>query len=158
MSIRDLDWPLLGWVRYVASTHVVRLVAGVLFRGTPLWTFYLRLNGARTGRRVYVNSLSVMDHNLLEFGEGTVVGADVHLSGHTVEGGVVHTGRVRIGRDVTLGTGSVIGIAVEIGDNAQVGALSLVPKHAKLVANTVYFGIPVHRSDERSAEHRSWSA
>ncbi len=149
MTIRDLDWRLLGWVRYVASTHLVRLVAGAVFRGTPVWTFYLRLNGATAGQRVYVNSLSVMDHNLLEFGEGTVVGADVHLSGHTVEGGVVHTGRVRIGRDVTLGTGSVIGIGVEIGDNTQVGALSLVPKYAKLAAHGVYFGIPVHRVEQR---------
>lgn len=144
MPIRDVDWNLLHWLKYVAASHLVRVVAGALFRATPVWTFYLRLNGARAGRRVYVNSLSVMDHNLLEFGEGTVVGADVHLSGHTVEGGVVYTAPVRIGRNVTLGTGSVIGIGVVVGDGAQIGALSLVPKHTTLSAGEVYFGIPVH--------------
>jgi acetyltransferase-like isoleucine patch superfamily enzyme len=147
MPIRDLDWDLLTWLRYVAGTHLVRIFAGTLFRATPVWTFYLRLNGARVGRRVYVNSLAIVDHNLLEFSEGTVIGADVHLSGHTVEHGVILTGPVRTGRNVTLGTSSVISIDVEIGDDAQVGALSFVPKHSHLRANTVYVGIPVHSAD-----------
>lgn len=83
MRIGDLPPPLLVWGRYLASAHVVRLFAGVLFRATPLWTFYHRLNGARCGRRVYINSLAVMDDNLLEFADGVVIGAGVHLSGHT---------------------------------------------------------------------------
>ena len=70
--------------------------------------------------------------------------ADVHLSDHTVENGVVITGRVRIGRGVTLGTGSVIGIHVTIGDATQLGALSFVPKHSVLAAHAVYLGIPAH--------------
>jgi acetyltransferase-like isoleucine patch superfamily enzyme len=145
MRIRDLDWELLTWARYLAATHFVRLIAGPIFRATPVWTFFLRLNGAQVGRRVYVNSLAVVDHNLLEFGEGTVIGADVHLSGHTVEHGAVITGHVRTGRDVTLGTGSIIGIDVAIGPGTQVGALSLVPKHSRLAEHSVYYGIPVQR-------------
>ena len=58
MSIKAMEWPLLNWVRYMVSVHVVRLFAGSVFRATPLWTFYLRLNGARLGRGVYVNSLA----------------------------------------------------------------------------------------------------
>ena len=57
MPIKALEWPLLHWVRYMVSVHIVRLFAGSVFRATPLWTFYLRLNGARLGRGVYVNSL-----------------------------------------------------------------------------------------------------
>ena len=87
MRISDMEWPLLQWVRYMAASHVVRTFAGLLFRGTPVWTLYLRLNGARIGRGVYVNSLSVSDHNLLTFGDDVVIGAEVHLSGHTVEAG-----------------------------------------------------------------------
>jgi hypothetical protein len=65
MPIKALEWPLLCWVRYIVSVHVVRLFAGSVFCVTPLWTFYLRLNGARLGRGVYINSLAVNDHNLL---------------------------------------------------------------------------------------------
>lgn len=147
MRIADLEWPLLGWARYLAAAHLVRLFAGVLFRATPLWTFYHRLNGARIGPRVYINSLAVMDDNLLEFGEGVVVGAGVHLSGHTAEGGVVKTAPVRLGPNVTIGLGSVIGIGVVIGADTQVGALSVVPKHKQLVAGARYGGVPVRRLD-----------
>lgn len=147
MPIRDLDWPLLNWARYMVAIHVVRVLAGTLFRGSPIWTAYLRLNGARIGHRVYVNTLSISDHNLLEFGDNVVIGADVHLSGHTVEGGVVKTGTVRLGHSVTIGLGSMIEIDVEAGPGCQVGALSMVPKHARLKAGALYVGIPVKRLD-----------
>ena len=75
MRLADLEWPLLDWVRYMVAIHIVRLFAGTLFRGTPIWSAYLRLNGARVGRRVYVNSLGVSDHNLLEFGDDVVISA-----------------------------------------------------------------------------------
>jgi acetyltransferase-like isoleucine patch superfamily enzyme len=151
MRIADLDWPLLCWARYLVSAHVVRSLAGDLFRATPVWTFYHRLNGARMGRRVYINSLTVVDDNLLDFGEGVVIGSGVHLSGHTVEGGVVKTGPVRLGPNVTIGVGSVVGIGVEIGPNTEVGALSVVPKHRRLEAGAVYGGVPVRRLDGSSA-------
>jgi acetyltransferase-like isoleucine patch superfamily enzyme len=145
MRITDFEWPLLRWVRYLTSSHLVRLCAGALFRATPIWTFYHRLNGARLGRGVYINSLAVVDDNLLDFGDHVVIGAAGHVSGHTVEHGVVKTGPVRLGADVTIGVGAVIGIAVEIGAGAQVGALSVVPKHTRLDGHAAYAGAPVRR-------------
>ena len=142
MRIADMDWALLRWVRYAASIHLVRVIAGTLVRGTPLWTSHLRLNGARLGKRVYVNTLSVSDYNLIECGDDVVIGGAVHLSGHTVEAGVVKTARVRLGNNVTIGLGSVIEIGVEIGSDSQVGALSFVPKFTKLKGGVVYAGIP----------------
>jgi acetyltransferase-like isoleucine patch superfamily enzyme len=147
MRIADLDWPLLRWARYAMSTHVVRVFAGTLLRATPLWTFYHRLNGAQLGQRVYLNSVTMSDHNLLEFDDDVVIGAGVHLSGHVVERGVVRTAPVRLGRNVMIGVGSVIGIGVEIGANTQVGALSFVPKHRTLQGDAVYGGVPVRRLD-----------
>jgi acetyltransferase-like isoleucine patch superfamily enzyme len=142
MPIANMDWALLRWVRFEASIHLVRVIAGALLRSTPFWTSYLRLSGARLGKRVYVNSLSVSDYNLIECGDDVVIGGGVHLSGHTVEAGVVKTGRVRLGNNVTIGLGSVIEIGVEIGADSQVGALSFVPKYAKLKGGVVYAGSP----------------
>lgn len=145
LRIADLEWPLLKWVQYLVAVHLVRVLAGTLFRGSPLWSWYLRLNGARIGRRVYVNTLSINDHNLLQFADDVVIGADVRVSGHTVEGGLLKTGAVRIDRNVTVGLGSVIGIGVQIGPNATIGALTLVPKHAVLEGGGVYAGVPAQR-------------
>jgi acetyltransferase-like isoleucine patch superfamily enzyme len=158
MRISDLGWPLMRWVRYMVASHLVRVLAGTVFRGSPIWTAYLRLNGAKLGKHVYVNSLFVSDHNLLEFGDGSVIGSEVHLSGHTVEGGVIKTGRVRLGRDVTIGLGSVVDIGVTIGDRCQVGALSLVPKYTTLESGQTYAGIPVRRLDPQAADASTLSA
>lgn len=145
VPIAAYDWPLLDWARRAMCTHVVRLLVAGPFRGSPLWSLFMRLNGARMGRGVWVNSVAVIDHELLSFGDGTVIGHDVHLSGHTVEDGRLKTGTVRVGRGVTIGVGAVIGVDVEIGDGCRVGALAFVPKHARLEAGATYAGIPVHR-------------
>jgi acetyltransferase-like isoleucine patch superfamily enzyme len=145
LQISDVSWTLMKWVQYMSAAHIVRLASGSVFRGSPLWTGYLRMNGARLGRRVFINTLSIADHNLLELGDDVVIGADVHISGHTVEAGMVKTGRVRVGSNVTIGLGSVIDIDVEIGDGCQIGAFTLVPKHARLEPNSVYVGIPARK-------------
>ena len=127
-------WPLLKWVRYMASIQLVRVFAGSLFKATLGSDLYLRLNGARLGHGVYINSLAVSDHNLLEFGDHLVIGDGAHLSGHTVERGMLKTARVRLGSGVTVGLGTFVGIGVTAGDGCQIGALSLVPKFSQLEA------------------------
>jgi acetyltransferase-like isoleucine patch superfamily enzyme len=146
--LADLEWGLLNWSRYMISTHVVRVLVGTFFRSSPLWTWYMKLNGARIGSGVYINSLSISDHNMLEFGDGVVIGESVHLSGHTVEGGVVKTGHVRLGKGVTVGLGSMVGIGVEAGDRCQIGALSVVPKNTRLEAGAIYVGVPARRIEK----------
>jgi acetyltransferase-like isoleucine patch superfamily enzyme len=143
--LADFEWPVLTWGRYLMTIHVVRVFAGPAFRSSPIWSWYLRLNGARVGRLVWVNSLSVMDHNLLEFGDNVVVGADVHLSGHSVERGLLKTAPVRLGAGTVIGVGSVVGVGVTTGPETQVGALSVVPKFSALEGHKSYGGVPVQR-------------
>jgi acetyltransferase-like isoleucine patch superfamily enzyme len=149
-KLRDLEWPLLDWVRYMVSTHVVRVLVGTVFRASPLWTAYLRWNGATIGRGVHINSLSISDHNLLTFGDGVIIGENVHLSGHTVEAGMVKTGPVCLGRSVTVGLGSMVGINVEAGEKCQIGALSVVLKGSRLDGDAIYAGVPARRINQRT--------
>lgn len=143
MPVRELGWPLMDWARGAMLTHVVRVLVAIPMRVGPLWSWYMRLNGAHIGRRVWVNSINIADHHLLVFGDDVVIGSDVHLSGHTVEGGVVRTGTVRVGSRVTIGAGSMVNIDVEIGDDARVGALSYVPKGSTLTGGDTWVGAPV---------------
>ena len=143
LSIADLRWPVLRWAQYVTAIRIVSVLAGPLLCGSPAWTAYVRWNGARVGRRVFINTRSISDHNLLVIGDDVVIGAAVHISGHTIEQGTLKTAPVTIGNGVTIGLGSVIDIGVTIGDRAQVGALSLVTKYTTLEPDTVYVGIPV---------------
>lgn len=126
---------------------MVRVFSGPVFRSTPLWGLYLRLNGARIGRGVRVNSLKLMDHSLLEFGDQVVIASDASVSGHVIEHGRLITAPVRLGDCVTVGIGSVVGIGSTVGEGTQIGALSVVPKHSVLAANATYAGAPVRRID-----------
>jgi len=141
-SIAALEWPLLDWIRYSIVCHVVRLLAGSALRATPMWTWYLKADGAKLGKRVWVNSLGTTDHCLLDLGDDVVIGAGAHLSGHTVEGDIVRTAVISLGAGSTVGVNSIVGIGVVGGDRCQIGALSFVPKHSKLKANTNYGGVP----------------
>lgn len=144
MPIQNPSKALLNWVRYSISIHLVRIFAGLVFKATPLWTFYMKLNGAKLGKRVFVNSLWVTDHNLLDFGNDVVIGSEVHLSGHTVEGGYVKTAPVILGDRVMIGVSAIVEIGVKVGAGCQIGALSFVPKYSQLEAGKTYVGIPVH--------------
>jgi acetyltransferase-like isoleucine patch superfamily enzyme len=141
----DFEWPVLTWGRYLMTIHVVRVLAGPAFRSTPIWSWYMRLNGARIGHLVWVNSLSLMDHNLLDLGDHVVIGADVHMSGHTVERGILKTAPVRLGAGTVIGVGSVVGIGVTTGPETQVGALSVLPKFSTLEGHGSYAGAPAVR-------------
>ena len=147
LPLAGFSWPVLDWGRYLITIHVVRLFAGGIFRSTPVWTWYLRLNGARIGPGGWVNSLVLMDHNLLDFDRDVVIGSDAHISGHVVERGMLRTAPVRLGRGVTVGVGSVVGIGVVCGERTQIGALSVVPKFTTLEAGVTYAGAPVRRLD-----------
>jgi len=128
--------------------HEVILVRGEKQGGKPQFmqaTAYIRMNGARIVRRVFINTLSIADHNLLELGDDVIVGADVHISGHTVEAGLLKTAGVRLASEVTVGLGSVIDIDVEVGPHCQIGALTLVPNRSRLEWHGVYIGIPARR-------------
>ncbi|MCW5967680.1 MAG: hypothetical protein KIT57_04140 [Blastocatellales bacterium] len=53
------------------------------------------------------------------------------------------TGYVVLGRQVTVGVCSLVGIGTVAGERCQIGALSVVPKHSQLEAGVVYAGAPV---------------
>jgi len=145
MVIAELGWPLANWARYGIASHIVRVLAGSLLRNTPIWVWYMRANGARIGRRVWVNSLDVTDHCLLEFGDGVVIGAGAHLSGHTVERGVVLTAPVRLGAGTVVGVNCHVEIDVETGPGCQIGSLAMVPKGSRLEGHSTWVGVPVRR-------------
>ena len=78
-----------------------------------------------------------------------VIGAGVHLSGHTVERGVVVLAPVRIGAGSTVGVNAHVEIGAVIGERCQIGSLSMVPKHAVLEGPGTYVGVPARRLEPR---------
>ena len=63
---------------------------------------------------------------------------------------MVKTGPVKLGRFVTVGLGSLVGINVEAGERCQIGAMSAVLKGTKLDAGSVYVGVPVRKIERNT--------
>ena len=151
-KIAELEPELCNWARYMISTYVVRTLVGPFTQATLVWTWYMRMNGAKIGRRVWVNSLGVTDHCNIELGDDVVIGAGVHMSAHTVERGVVQIAPVRVGAGSTIGLNSHIQIGVDIGERCQIGSMSLVPKFAQLRGPGTWVGLPVKKIEAEAEQ------
>ncbi len=140
--IHDANWTVVRWASYNAAIQLVRVFCGEIMRTTPLWTWYLKANGAKVGRGCYVNSARLFDHNLLVLKDKSVVGGDAKLVAHLVERGRVVATPVVLGRNSVVGINTVISPGVVVGDNSAVGAMSFVPKNVRIPANEAWGGVP----------------
>ncbi|UYP19356.1 amino acid adenylation domain-containing protein [Rhodococcus sp. Z13] len=91
----------------------------------PWMRQYARALGAKVGRGVDLHSLPPVT-GLLELGDGCAIEPEVDLSGHWVDGDVVHIGSIRIDAGATVGARSFLAPGTRIGKNAQVEAGSAV--------------------------------
>lgn len=102
------------------------------------------------GERVGMSAVTITAHELIEIGDDSQIGAgtviidsDFHSLSPTVEARHTQLGETRpvsIGRNVFIGTRCVILKGVTIGDNAVIGAGSVVTRD--IPANTIAAGNP----------------
>ena len=140
--IDEYDWRVIRWACYNGSISVVRIFCGETMRVTPMWTYYLKANGAKIGPGVYVNTAKLNDHNLLILEEKAVVGGDAKLVAHLAEKGMIKAQPVILRKRAVVGINTVIGPGVEIGEGSAVGAMSFVPKGTKIPPNQAWGGVP----------------
>jgi non-ribosomal peptide synthetase-like protein len=153
-----LKWALLGRVKpgvhplwscwcYRWEFHFMAwdlFSAGPLsaLEGTLLLNWFLRAMGMRLGKQVALGTgfAYVIDHDMLEFEDGATVSC--YFQAHTFEDRVLKIDRVKIRRDATVGTGSVLLYGADIGAAAYVSPNSVVMKHERLLPGRDYAGCP----------------
>ncbi|MFE3292134.1 Pls/PosA family non-ribosomal peptide synthetase [Rhodococcus sp. NPDC059234] len=93
--------------------------------GAPWMIYYARALGAKVGRGVDLHTLPPVT-GMLELGDGCSVEPEVDLSGHWIDGDVVHIGEIRIGDGAAVGARSTLLPGTRIGRNAEVAPGSAV--------------------------------
>ena len=116
---------------------------------TPFANLLFRLLGARLGKNVQFNSKFVFDASLLEIGDNTVVGGGAIINCHIVERGKLILKKVKIGRNVMIGSHSTIMPGCDIGDGAIIAASAVLLKNTKVEPRDVWFGLPAESLRER---------
>ena len=120
---------------------------------TPFANLLQRLLGAKLGVNVQINSKFIFDATLLEIGDNTVVGGDAIIIGHVVERGLLKLKKVKIGKNVTIGSHATIMPGCEIGDNAIIGAGAVLLKNTKVEPHSVWYGVPAENIRHRHENH-----
>ena len=126
----------------------MRLLRKVLRRQTDME--YLLAHGMRVGKNSHLYSDATIDHiypHLISIGDNVVISTNVTILTHDASTNVVGAGtklgRVSIGNNVFIGTGTIILCNTHIGSNVVVGAGSIVTRD--LPDNAVYAGSPARR-------------
>jgi acetyltransferase-like isoleucine patch superfamily enzyme len=137
------------WASYNALILIVRFSFINWIRATPFNVFFYRLMGMKVGARAQINTAVVADCNLITIGDDTVVGGDVTLIAHAVEGPNLVTAPVKIGSKVTVGLMAVVMPGCEIGDGAVIAANAVLKKGTIIGPGEIWGGVPAVRVGQR---------
>jgi non-ribosomal peptide synthetase-like protein len=142
-------YPLWGvtYFRSWLADRLCELPPVYLLTGTPLLNWYLRAMGARIGRDVLIDSVSVREPDLLCVESGASVGTAVHFENARVERGELVLGPVRLGRDAVVDSYAVLESDTAVGAGARLGGLSALAAGRCIPAGEIWEGAPARRVD-----------
>ena len=99
-----------------------------VFDGTPLKPWFLRLQGAQVGARVFDDGAGLTEPGLVVIGDDCCLNHGAVLQAHSLEDGTFKSDRVHLGAGCTVGPAALVHYATELGDHCVVDADSFVMK------------------------------
>jgi non-ribosomal peptide synthetase-like protein len=158
-----LKWTIIGryrprveplWAPFVRRSELItglyESVAvpalGNLLTGTPWIAPFLRLFGARIGRRVHLDTTFLSEFDLVQVEDDAAIARACSLQTHLFEDRVMKMSTVHVGAGCTIGPRSVVLYDSSLEPGASLDALSLVMKGESLPAETRWTGIPAQPS------------
>ena len=154
-----LKWLLIGryrkqsepmWTPFVwLSEGVTNLYEGIAvpnfmryLRGTPWLPVAFNLMGAKIGKGVYLDTTDITEFDCVTIGDYSELNALTCPQTHLFEDRVMKIDQVTIGARVYMGPRSAVLYSAMVGDNARLGALTLVMKGEHIPANGNWAGCP----------------
>lgn len=159
MFLIALKWTIVGryrpgerplWSTFVWRNELVNAVhehlsndwaVGIL-QGTPFICWVFRALGTRIGRRVYLETTDITEHDLVSLGDDVCVNADATLQTHLFEDRVMKMSTVDIGDRCSIGGLSLVLYDTRMEADSKLNSLSLLMKGETLPAGTSWEGIP----------------
>jgi len=151
-GIRPGRYPRGGAVhlRLWATEAIADALGATNLSGAPWVAYYARALGAEIGRGVDLHAVPPLT-GLLTLGTGASVAPEVDLSGHWLDGDVLHVGRVRIDAGASIGSRSVLLPGARVGQDAEVAPGSGIA--GSVPPGELWAGSPASRV---GVSHRDW--
>jgi non-ribosomal peptide synthetase-like protein len=151
------------WSQFVWKTETYSAVlhdfAGTLLvqdiAGTPFLNAFMRLLGAKIGKRCFVNTRDFTETDLIHIGDDVAINSNAALQAHLFEDRVIKVGPIHIGDRSSVGVYSVVLCESELKSDVAVGHLSLVMKGETIPAGTTWVGSPAQAVPDADAPVRS---
>ncbi|MEV1330372.1 Pls/PosA family non-ribosomal peptide synthetase [Micromonospora costi] len=143
-GIRPGRYPLWGptYVRIWALNMLLAVGPLPVLSGSPLMATYLRLIGARIGRRTTIATSAISLPTLISIGQNASVGYGVSLRPWRVEDGWVVVGPITIGEGAFVGANGVLEPGASVGAYAAVGEQSVLVHGETVPPGTRWAGSP----------------
>lgn len=138
-------------LRLWLASHAVEEIGAHGLAGAPWMVWYARLLGARIGDNVDLHSLPPVT-GMLRLGTGASIEPEVDLSGHWIDGDVLHLGRVQVGPRARVGARSMLLPGAHVGADAEVAPGSAV--FGEVPAGESWSGSPA--TDTRKGARGPW--
>ncbi|CAD5168058.1 unnamed protein product [Musa acuminata subsp. malaccensis] len=124
VSIWSVDF-VKWWALSKAQELAAKFLA-VYLRGTAFLNHWYRMQGARIGSSVLIDTVDITDPFLVSFGEASVIAEGVMIQSHEVKNGVLSFHSVQVGRNSTIGPYAILEKGSVVGDGAEVRPLQKV--------------------------------
>jgi non-ribosomal peptide synthetase-like protein len=139
-------FPLWGvtYFRWWLSNKFCELPHVYLLAGTPWMPVYLRALGARIGRNVMIDTITLGAPELLTVEDGVNLGTFVNLENARVENGLLVIGPVHLRRDAVVDSYSVLENDTELGERSRLCGQSALSAGRKIPGDETWDGAPAH--------------
>ncbi|MDE3069143.1 MAG: amino acid adenylation domain-containing protein [Acidobacteriota bacterium] len=139
-------WSLFVWRDEIMNSCQEQLAGTWLLDsalGTPLMSLYLRLMGAKVGRDVWCETLTITEFELATLGDGCAVNRHSVVETHLFHDRLMRIGPATLGAGATLGPSAAMLPDTKVGDGCSVGGRSVVMRGEELPARSRWHGAPV---------------
>lgn len=132
----------LTYLRLWALDIVLMLTPLQLLSGSPLLAPYLRLLGARVGRRTHIATSAISLPTMLDIGDDTALGYDVQVQPWAVDGGWVVVDPIAVHSGAFVGASTLLEPGARVGQAAAVAEHSAVAKRQTVADGQWWAGSP----------------
>ena len=113
-----------------------------LLAGTAWLPIYLRALGARIGKNVMIETITLGAPELLTVEDGVSIGTFVNIENARIENGMLIIGPVHLRRDSAVDSYSVLENDTQLDERARLGGQSALAAGRKIPADEIWSGAP----------------
>ena len=142
--LRAGNYPLWGvtYFRWWLANKFCELPEVYLLAGTPWMPLYLRALGARVGRNVMIETITLGAPDLLTLADGVSIGTFVNLENARVAGGELILGPILLEADAAVDSYAILENDTRLGSRARLGGQSALAAGRQIPAGETWEGAP----------------